>query len=210
MNNASLGDYANFISAFAAALSLLAPVIYTWVSQRARFGKAENYVESLKLLTELKSLLNKHTSKEDPLVYKKLKTMIAELKLDIKKQSNARISLRPFYIVLFFEILIFMVVWLSGSSQWLTTFFEAKSKDSGIGFFEGVLQAPEMRLLIIMINLLSAAFINRYVIRRLQTKLKTAVLLNSASIGMFHVVMFSVLLFTYVLLSTLDNYFSVF
>jgi hypothetical protein len=210
MNNASLGDYANFISAFAAALSLLAPVIYTWVSQRARFGKAENYVESLKLLTELKSLLNKHTSKDDPLVYKKLKTMIAELNLDIKKQSNAQISLRPFYIVLFFEILIFMVVWLSGSSQWLTTFFEAHSNESGIGFFEGVLQAPEMRLLIIMINLLSAAFINRYIIRRLQTKLKTTALLNGASIGMFHVVMFGVLLFTYVLLSTLDNYFSVF
>jgi len=210
MNNASLGDYANFISAFAAALSLLAPVIYTWVSQRARFGKAENYVESLKLLTELKSLLNKHTSKDDPLVYKKLKTMIAELNLDIKKQSKSQVSLRPFYIVLFFEILIFMVVWLSGSSQWLTTFFEAHSKESGIGFFEGVLQAPEMRLLIIMINLLSAAFINRYVIRRLQIKLKTTALLNGAAIGMFHVVMFGVLLFTYVLLSTLDNYFSVF
>jgi len=210
MNNISLGDYANLISAFAAALSLLAPVLFTWFSQRARLGNAEEYVESLKLNSELKELLAKHPAKQDPLINKRLKAMIAQLETDIKKRSRTQISSRPFNIAIFFEILILMSLWLSGSSQWLTNFFEARANESGIGFFEGVLQAPEMRLMIIMLNLLAAAFINRYVMRRLQAKLRTTFTLNGASIVMFHIVMTGVLGFTYLLLSTLDIYFSFF
>ena len=210
MNNISLGDYANLISAFAAALSLLAPVLFTWFSQRARLGNAEEYVESLKLNAELKELLAKHPAKQDPLINKRLKMMIAQIEYDIKKRSRTQVSLRPFNIAIFFEILIVMSLWLSGSSQWLTNFFEARAHESGIGFFEGVLQAPEMRLMIIMLNLLAAAFINRYAMKRLQTKLRTTFTLNAASIVMFHIVMAGVLGFTYLLLSTLDIYFSFF
>lgn len=210
MNNISLGDYANLISAFAAALSLLAPVLFTWFSQRARLGNAEEYVESLKLNAELKELLAKHPAKQDPLINKRLKMMIAQIEYDIKKRSRTQVSLRPFNIAIFFEILIVMSLWLSGSSQWLTNFFEARAHESGIGFFEGVLQAPEMRLMIIMLNLLAAAFINRYAMKRLQAKLRTTFTLNAASIVMFHIVMAGVLGFTYLLLSTLDIYFSFF
>jgi len=210
MNNVSLGDYANVISALAAALSLLAPVIYAWVSQRARLGNTEGYVESLKLNAELKELLNKHSAKQDPLINNRLKAMIAELEIDIKKQSRVQLSLRPFNIALFFEILILMTLWLSGSSQWLTNFFEARANESGIGFFEGVLQAPEMRLMIIILNVLSAAFINRYIIKKLQSKLHSTLALNATSIVMFHIVMGGLLAFTYILLSTLDIYFSFF
>lgn len=210
MNNVSLGDYANIISALAAAFSLLAPVIYAWVSQRARLGKAEVYIEALKLSDELKKLLVKHTEKNDPLVHHRLNMMVAELEVDIKKQSRTQPSLRLFNIALFIEILVLMTLWLSGSSKWLTTFFEARSNESGIGFFEGVLQAPEMRLTIIILNLLSAAFINRYIIKKIQRKIHSTITLNLTSIVSFHIVMATMLACTYLLLSTLDVYFSFF
>lgn len=210
MDNVSLSDYANIISALVAALSLLAPVLYTWLSQRARLGNTEHYVESLKLNAELKSLIAKHTAKQDPLVHARLKSMIEELEADIKKRSRTQLSLRPFNVFLFFEILILMSLWLSGSSQWLTTFFEARSNESGIGFFEGVLQAPEMRLMIIVLNLLSAAFINRSIIKKLQPRFISEISLNAAAIVVFHAVMTGMLAFTYLLLSTLDNYLTVF
>lgn len=210
MNSASLSDYANIISALVAALSLLAPVLYTWLSQRARLGNAEDYVESLKLNAELKALLAKHTAKQDPLVNARLKSMIEELEADIKKRSRVQLSLRPFNVILFFEILIVMSLWLSGSSQSLTTFFEARSNESGIGFFEGVLQAPEMRLMIIILNVLSAAFINRHIIKKLQPRFFSGFSFNAAAVVIFHIVMVTVLAFTYLLLSTLDNYLTVF
>ncbi|TBR41749.1 hypothetical protein CBF23_009065 [Marinomonas agarivorans] len=210
MNSASLSDYANIISALVAALSLLAPVLYTWLSQRARLGNTEDYVESLKLNSELKTLLTKYTAKQDPLVHARLKSMIEELEVDIKKRSRTQLSLKPFNIILFFEILIMMSLWLSGSSQSLTTFFEARSSESGIGFFEGVLQAPEMRLMIIILNVLSAAFINRHFIRKLQPRFVSSFSFNAMAVVIFHIVMVAVLGFTYLLLSTLDNYLSVF
>lgn len=210
MNNATLSDYANIISALVAALSLLAPVLYTWLSHRARVGNAEHYVEALKLDAELKALLVKHPAKQDPLINARLKSMIIELDADIKKQSRIQLSLRPLNVFLFFEILIVMSLWLSGSSQWLITFFEARSNESGIGFFEGVLQAPEMRLMIIILNVLTAAFINRYAIKRLQSKFTSAITLNIAAIAIFHCIMLGMLTLTYLLLSTLDIYLSVF
>lgn len=210
MNNATLGDYANIISALVAALSLLAPVIYAWISQRARLGNAEDYIESLKLKADLKEQLSKYSAQKDPLINARLKSMIEDLDRDIEKRSRTQVTLRPLNIALFFEILILMTLWLSGSSQWLTTFFEARSHESGIGFFEGVLQAPEMRLMIIILNVLSAAFINRYIAKRLQPRMRSTLALNLSAIVTFHIVMVGVLGFTFILLSTLDIYLSLF
>lgn len=208
METTHLSYYADIISAILAAASMLIPVIYTRMKQRVNLDNYQHYIASLNTRKQLQDLLNNCNKRHDPHVFEKLTESLENIENDILAASYSTISVRPFYIVLFIEVLILVVIWTSGSSAVLNTVFEGNSQESGIGFFEGVFQTPAMRWLVTILNVIAAAALTNLVVKRVIHLFENKYLVNLIGILIFHVVIVVLGFATYYLLSWVDDYFS--